>query len=109
MALVAIAATAADLCTDHSVAHVPYFPDMIRVEGLKEARPSGTGFKLGAGSKQRQAAEPAGVDPLLFVVEEAPAKGRLRAMIQQNPPFLGVQPFAENIAIGVAEWAKSIA
>jgi hypothetical protein len=108
VALVAIAATAADFGTDHSVAHVPYFPDMVRVEGLKKARPSGARFKLGAGSKQRQAAQTAGVDSLLFVIEEAAAKGGFRTMIEQDPSFLGVQPLGERIAMGGAERAKSI-
>ena len=78
MSQVAIAALAANLGANHPVTDVLNVADMVRIEGLIKARPAGAGFELGAGSKQRQAAQPAAVDPVLFVVEQARRKRAAR-------------------------------
>jgi hypothetical protein len=99
----AIAAPAADLDANHSVACVLEVADVVRVEGLEKTRPSSSGFELGGGSKQGQAAQPAAVHAVLLVIQKATAKGRLGPMIQQNPPFLGTEPLGQAIALGGAE------
>src|SRR5665213_1485225 len=79
---VAVAAFAANLGPKHPVADILNGANMVRVEGLEKARPTGSGFELGTGSKQRQAAQAATVHAVLFIIEQATAKGRLGPMVQ---------------------------
>lgn len=93
MSQVAIAAPAANLVANHSVAHILNRADVVRVERLKKAGPSCSGFEFGAGSKQWEGAQAAGISAVHFVIEQATAKWRLGAMIQQYPAFFGTQTF----------------
>ena len=102
MSQVPVAALAADLCANHSIARVLNVADMVRVEGFKKAWPTSAGFEFSAGTKQRQAAQPAAVNAVLLVVEKAAAKGRLGSVVQQNPAFFGAKPLSENIPLRVA-------
>ena len=105
---VAIATLAANLGANHAITRVLNVADMVRIEGFKEARPPGAGFELGAGSEQGQAAQPAAVNAVLFVVEQAAAKRRLGPMIQQNPAFFGAEPLGQTAAFRIAERAEFI-
>jgi len=64
---------------------------MVGIERFIEARPAGAGFEFGAGSEQRQAAQPAAISTRLLVVEEASAKRRLGPMVEHDPPLLGCE------------------
>src|SRR5579863_3239797 len=92
MSEVAAAAGTHLLDTRHAVAAVAHPADVSLVVGAEEARPAGSGIELGARAKQRQAAEAAGVDTVLVIVEEHAAEGALRPVFEQHVPLL----FAEG-------------
>src|SRR6202049_2771598 len=81
---VAPAARANFLNTDHSVARITNTPDMGFVIGLKETRPPRPRIELRARSEERQAAEAAGVNAVLVIVEEHATESRFRAMLEQH-------------------------
>src|ERR1700743_89306 len=74
----------------HSIAGIPDALDVRLVIRLEEARPARTGIKFCTGTEQRQAAEPAGVDTVLLVVEEYATERRFRAMLKQNVALIVV-------------------
>ena len=78
MALVAITAGAANLHSDHAVAAVVQFTDVLRIEGFVKAGPAGAGFELGAGGKESPVAQFALVLPVFLVVQLAAADVPLR-------------------------------
>jgi len=109
MPQMAIAAPAADLGAHHSVARIAQAADVVGVKRFEKAGPAGTGFEFGARSEQWQAAQPAAVNTVLLVVEQAAAKGRLGAMIQQDSSFLGSQSLGQTLPFHTAELRQRIA
>src|SRR5437899_3054581 len=96
---VPVAATAPDLDALHPVRAVVQGGEVLRIERLVERRPAGPGLELRARPEQRQAAEPAGVHAGLFVVQQAAAKWRLGAVIEQHAALLGGEVPREALAL----------
>src|SRR5579864_1542819 len=79
VALVAVAAGAAGLDPDHAVADIAHGDHVPLVERRVEAGPAGAALELGVVAEERQAAEPAAVDAVLLLAQEAAAERRLGA------------------------------
>src|SRR5687768_348033 len=88
MALVAAAAGADDLRSDHSEADVADGLEMALSERRGEARPAGAAFELGAAVEQRQPAQAAGVNAIALLIEEDAAERRFGAVLEQHPPLV---------------------
>src|SRR5262245_60576689 len=101
-----IAAAAADLHALHPVAPVAERAEVLRIERLEEARPTGARLELRRRAEQWQPAEAARVDPRLLVVEQAAAERRLRAVVEQHPPFLHGKGTGQPLAIRRGERAE---
>src|SRR4029079_3497211 len=95
MTKVAGAALAADFDASHAVAAVFDIGDVVRIERRREAGPPSAGFEFRAGTKQRQAAQPAGVNPFLLVIQEETAERAFSAMLQENVALLGCEGLCE--------------
>ena len=54
-----------------------------------------------AAVEQRQAAQPAGVDPVPFLIEEQAAKRGLGAMLEQHVPLLIVEIGLQFVQLGI--------
>src|SRR5579863_6904182 len=91
MALVAVAACAAGLDAHHAVARIADGADVRLVDRRVETWPAGAALELRLGAEQRQAAEPAAIDAIRLVVEQAAAEGRLGAVMQEDVALLGRQ------------------
>ena len=83
----------------HSITRVAQALDVRLFVRLEEARPTRTGIEFRAGTKQRQAAEPARVDAVLLVVEEDTTERRFRAMLKQNVALLVVESGSDLLAL----------
>src|SRR6185369_7093877 len=99
MALVRAAAGADDFRSDHAVAGVANVFQMVGAERLRETRPAGAAFKLGAAVEQREAAQPAGEDSGPLLVEEDAAERRLGAMFEKDVFFLVVELCGQRVEL----------
>lgn len=61
---------------------------MSRVEGLIKTRPAGAGLEFFARTEERQAAEPAGIDAFLVIIEERTAERPLGTMGKEDMALL---------------------
>src|SRR4029453_7194347 len=95
MTKVAGAALAADFDPSHAVAAVFDTGDVVCIEGRREAGPPSPGFEFRAGTKQRQAAQAAGVNPFLLVIQEETAERSFSAMLQENVALIGCEGLCE--------------
>ena len=84
MAQVTAATGAEDLGADHAVGGISQFGDVLLGEGLVEARPTGSGMKLGARREEREVAAGAKVDAGLVIIEQVAAEGDLGSLGSQN-------------------------
>src|SRR5215469_11366644 len=75
----------------HAVARVAQTADVRLVVRLEKARPTGAGVELRTGPEQRQAAEAAGVYPLLVIVQKDAAERGFRAVLEQHAPLIRCQ------------------
>lgn len=91
MAKVAIAACADDFGADHTVAGVVSFANVRLGIGFKKTWPAGAGCELGIGVEQRQAAQAAGVDSEVLVVQPFAAERGFCAVLQEDAAFFGVE------------------
>ena len=102
VAEVAAAARADLLGAQHAVAGIAQQLDVRVSVRLEKAGPAGAGIELGAGAEQRQAAEPAGVDAMLVVVQKHAAERRLGAVLQQHALLVGREAGDDVPALGIA-------
>src|SRR5262245_20019073 len=77
----AVAVRRAHLGARHAVRGVPEFVDLVRFNGLGEARPAGSGFELIGGCEQRLAGDNIDVDTRFLIIQIFPASGGLRAVL----------------------------
>jgi hypothetical protein len=96
---VPVTAPTPDFHALHPEARVAHAGDVVGIEGLEEARPSGAGFELGAGAEQREAAEPAPVGARLLLVQQGAAERTFRPVIEQNVALVGGEPPGQPVAL----------
>ena len=97
VALVAIAAGAADLYTDHAVAAVAQFTNVLWIEGFVKAGPAGAGLKLGTGCEQRQVAQFAVIVAVILVIQQAAAERGFGTLVEQDAAFF----FGQRLCAGL--------
>src|SRR6056297_2771784 len=108
MAEMAVATGTAYFGASHTHAGVLDIADMLRIEGLKEARPAGSRIKLGVRAEQRQVAQPAVVNPGFFVVQQGPTERVLGAMVQQDTPLFRCQVGSFLLNLCFIQWCQVI-
>src|SRR5262245_10955226 len=74
--------------THHAVDRVPQTADMRLVVRPEKARPPGARVEFRARAEQWQAAEAAGVDPVLVVIQEHAAESGFRAVLEKHAPLI---------------------
>ena len=109
VAEVTVAAPAADLSAYHPVTVVVQLPDMVWIERFEEARPTGSGFKLGRRTKQGQPAQATGVVAFGLVVQQRPAERAFGGALEQDPALVRTQVPGQALSFCGAEWAKIMA
>src|ERR1044072_7334039 len=104
VAEVRITSGAPDFRPHHAITAILDFPDMLRVEGLSEARPAGSALELLARSKQRQSAKSAGGNPSdLVVVQPGAAKGPRGTMVKNDLALFRREATGQFVASCVAQ------
>src|SRR5262245_20969431 len=88
----AVAVSRAHLGARHAVRGVPEFVDVVRFNGLGEARPAASRFKFVGRSEQRLARHNIDVDARFLVIQIFPASGGLRAALLRYAILLRREP-----------------
>src|SRR5687768_2922324 len=109
MAEMAVAAGAADFGARHAQRIVAEIAHVVAVERLVKARPAGAGFEFFAGAEERQAAEPAGIEARLLVVQKRAAERALGAVVEQNMPLLRRELSRQPVALGGGDRPEVVA
>src|SRR5262249_22138152 len=82
----------------HAVGIVLDAFDVLGIDRAGEARPARAAFELGLLIEERQPAQPAAIDPVLFLIEEPAAERGFGAVMQQHLGLLAreraFEPFA---------------
>src|SRR5687768_8603528 len=105
----AVAAGAADFCPRHAERIVAEIAHVVAVERLVKARPAGAGLEFLAGAEERQAAQAAGVEARLLVVQERAAERPLGAVVEQNVPLLRRELSRQPVALGGGDRPEVVA
>ena len=109
MTLMSPASCTSDLDSPHSVAVVGDLAEMILIERRVERRPSGTRIKFVLRSEQRQAAKPARVGSVLFIVEKRSAERCFRPVIQKDAILFFVKVLSQAVSRFVRDRSDVVA
>jgi len=84
MAKMATTAGAENFRAIHAEGSVGMLLDVLLGKGLEEAWPAGARVELGIGGKEREGTSGAEIDPVLVIIEEVAAEGRLGSLGAEN-------------------------